>query len=357
MALGAKLKLGFIDGSCAIPPVGSEELQRWIRCDYMVTCWILNSMVTEFSDAFLYSQSACELWREIRERYGQSNGPLVYQLERELSKITQGNLSIASYFNKLKKCWDELQNLNVMPTCNCGKMRECTCSVLEKFALRDSNTKLIQFLMKLSDEYESVRICVDNKAFSNSVAKHLVDLKTFHERLGHTSISKLVHIPESDDAPNPVTLTQNALIPNTPSTPVENTPNPTPPIPPDLNAPKLNASSNTNVNPPPPTRRSTRQSTRPAWLKDFVAPPGPKSTPHYPLFASTEFAGLPQSHIAFLANVFVVPEPTRFFCGFKEDQKASCGLVGKNTIAIRELGGIGVGSFHAKNLDLLAKWQ
>ncbi|GJU12708.1 pyridoxal 5'-phosphate synthase-like subunit PDX1.2 [Tanacetum coccineum] len=157
MALGAKLKLGFIDGSCIKPASDHDDLQRWIRCDYMVTCWILNSMVTELSDAFLYAQSACELWKEIGERYGQSNGPLVYQLERELSKISQGNLSVASYFNKLKKCWDELHNINGMPTCNCGKMRECTCSVLEKFALSDSNSKLIQFLMKLNDEYESVR--------------------------------------------------------------------------------------------------------------------------------------------------------------------------------------------------------
>ncbi|GJZ67792.1 hypothetical protein Tco_0631032, partial [Tanacetum coccineum] len=68
MALGAKLKLGFIDGSCVKPDVGDVELQRWIRCDYMVTCWILNSMVTELSDAFLYAQSASELWKEIAKR-------------------------------------------------------------------------------------------------------------------------------------------------------------------------------------------------------------------------------------------------------------------------------------------------
>ncbi|GJZ81594.1 retrovirus-related pol polyprotein from transposon TNT 1-94 [Tanacetum coccineum] len=112
MALGAKLKLGFIDGSCPKPGVEGVDLQRWIRCDYMVTCWILNSMVTELSDAFLYAQSACELWKEIAERYGQSNGPLIYQLERELSKITQ-------------------------------------------VLLRDSNSKLIHFLIKLNDDYES----------------------------------------------------------------------------------------------------------------------------------------------------------------------------------------------------------
>nr|GEX88194.1 hypothetical protein [Tanacetum cinerariifolium] len=114
-------------------------------------------MVTELSDAFLYVQSVCELWIAIGERYVQSNGPLVYQLERELNKISQGNLLVASYFNNLKKSWDELHNINGMPTYNYGKMRECTCFILEKFALRDSNSKLIQFLMKLNDEYESVR--------------------------------------------------------------------------------------------------------------------------------------------------------------------------------------------------------
>nr|GFC50547.1 hypothetical protein [Tanacetum cinerariifolium] len=126
MALGAKLKLGFIDGSCNRPSVDNVDKQRWIRCDHMVTCWILNSMVAELSNAFLYAQSACELWKEITKRYRQSNGPFIYQLERKLSLITQGNLTIALFFNKLKRCWDELQNLNGFPTCNCGKMGECT---------------------------------------------------------------------------------------------------------------------------------------------------------------------------------------------------------------------------------------
>ncbi|GJT63754.1 retrovirus-related pol polyprotein from transposon TNT 1-94 [Tanacetum coccineum] len=128
MTLGAKLKLGFTDGSCPKPDVGDVELQKWIRCDYM-------------------------LRKEIAERYGQSNGPLIYQLERKLSKISQGSLTIASYFNKLKKCWDELKNINRLPTCEYGKMRECACD-LENFLLRDSNSKLIQFLMKLNDEYK-----------------------------------------------------------------------------------------------------------------------------------------------------------------------------------------------------------
>ncbi|GJZ58792.1 putative reverse transcriptase domain-containing protein [Tanacetum coccineum] len=96
MALRAKLKLGFIDGSCIKPASDSDDLQRWIRCDYMVTCWILNSMVTKLSDAFLYAQSTCELWKEIKERYGQmfdrEDLDAVYKLVMDIyqDKIPEG---------------------------------------------------------------------------------------------------------------------------------------------------------------------------------------------------------------------------------------------------------------------------
>ncbi|XP_071708952.1 uncharacterized protein [Rutidosis leptorrhynchoides] len=157
MALGAKLKLGFIDGTNPKPAVTDDTYQRWTRYDYMVTCWILNSMTAELSEAFLYATSAYELWKEITERYGQSNGPLLYQLKRELNNVNQGNLSIASYFNKMKRYWDELQSLIGIPSCTCGRMRECICGLTEKFLQIENSSKLMQFLMNLNDDYESVR--------------------------------------------------------------------------------------------------------------------------------------------------------------------------------------------------------
>ncbi|XP_071740626.1 uncharacterized protein [Rutidosis leptorrhynchoides] len=50
MALGAKLKLGFINGTNLKPVVTDDTYQNWTRCDYMVTCWILNSMTAELSE-------------------------------------------------------------------------------------------------------------------------------------------------------------------------------------------------------------------------------------------------------------------------------------------------------------------
>ncbi|XP_071719575.1 uncharacterized protein [Rutidosis leptorrhynchoides] len=114
-------------------------------------------MTVELSEVFLYCQSAYELWKEIAQRYGQSNGPLLYQLKKELNSISQGNLLIASYFNKMKKYWDELHSLIGVPAYDCGKMRECTCGIAEKILAIENSDKLMQFLMNLNDDYESVR--------------------------------------------------------------------------------------------------------------------------------------------------------------------------------------------------------
>ena len=103
MALGAKSKLGFVDRSLPKPTDGTLELQKWLRCDYMVRCWILNSISSEIAESFMYVQSAQELWEELAERFGEANGPLIYQMHRDLTLLSQENESPSLYFSKLKK--------------------------------------------------------------------------------------------------------------------------------------------------------------------------------------------------------------------------------------------------------------
>ena len=64
-------------------------------------------MVPDLSEGFLYVNSAQESWSELTERFNESNGPLPYQLEKEIFELYQGNDSIAVYYTKLKKLWDE----------------------------------------------------------------------------------------------------------------------------------------------------------------------------------------------------------------------------------------------------------
>lgn len=85
----------------------------------MITSWLLNSISKEIVEAFLYTSTARELWLEIEERFGTCNGPMLYQNQREISSISQGNLSVSEYYIKLKRLWEELTFLMPIPECTC----------------------------------------------------------------------------------------------------------------------------------------------------------------------------------------------------------------------------------------------
>ncbi|KAL0330877.1 UNVERIFIED_CONTAM: hypothetical protein Sangu_1633200 [Sesamum angustifolium] len=93
ISLGAKLKLGFIDGKIPKPEKDSDEFGQW------------------------------ELWLELEGRFGQCSWLVLYQLQREIFTISQGNLSVLAYFTTIKRLWDELTCLMPIPNCTCGSTK------------------------------------------------------------------------------------------------------------------------------------------------------------------------------------------------------------------------------------------
>ncbi|XP_076918297.1 uncharacterized protein LOC143578693 [Bidens hawaiensis] len=148
IALSARNKLTFVNGDFVLP-ADSSQITMWKRCNDMVISWILNTLSPEISASVLYVESAQQLWLELTDRYGQINGAKLYQLQKNISEIVQGNCDIATYFTKLKTNWDELSALNLIPSCTCG-----TAYLIIK---RDEDQRLVQFLMGLNPCYESVR--------------------------------------------------------------------------------------------------------------------------------------------------------------------------------------------------------
>ncbi|VFQ88089.1 unnamed protein product [Cuscuta campestris] len=95
ISLISKMKIGFINGKCRKPNNPDEpNYAQWERCDNMVFSWILNSMQPDLAEAFLYAKSSEELWNELEERFGESNGPLIYQIEKKIADIKQNNDSV-----------------------------------------------------------------------------------------------------------------------------------------------------------------------------------------------------------------------------------------------------------------------
>lgn len=71
-----------------------------------------------------------------------SNRTRLYQLQTDISSISQGNLSVTPYFTKLNALWDEYQLL-------CGSTEEIN-GVIE-------DQRVIKFLMGLNGSYNAVR--------------------------------------------------------------------------------------------------------------------------------------------------------------------------------------------------------
>ncbi|KAL0009567.1 hypothetical protein SO802_011069 [Lithocarpus litseifolius] len=157
MALIAKNKLGFIDGTLTLssPMVKTPStIQAWIRCNKMVASWILNSVSQEIATSIIYRDTALEIWNNLKERLSQRNGPRIFQLQKDIVGITQGQSSITSYFTQLKVLWDELRNVQPFPVCSCGS---CTCNLGQKLSDLQHQDLVMQFLMGLNESYSQVR--------------------------------------------------------------------------------------------------------------------------------------------------------------------------------------------------------
>ncbi|VFQ89445.1 unnamed protein product [Cuscuta campestris] len=154
ISLISKMKIGFINGSCEKRDPDSPNYAQWERCDNMTFSWILNSIQPDLAEAFLYANSSHELWNELMERFGESNGPLIYQIEKKIADLKQKNDSVGTYFTKLEKLWDELANMSAIPVCECNG---CTCDAKKKVLEADQRRKLNKFLMGLNDGFDTPR--------------------------------------------------------------------------------------------------------------------------------------------------------------------------------------------------------
>ncbi|KAL0339088.1 UNVERIFIED_CONTAM: Retrovirus-related Pol polyprotein from transposon TNT 1-94 [Sesamum angustifolium] len=154
VSLGTKMKLGFIDGSFPRPGIGSINFESWRRVDLMVTSWIWNSMSKDIVESFMFCATSRDLWLAIQARYGRSNGPMVYKLQREISSVSQNNLSLTAYLTKVTKLWNELSALAPVPKCRCGG---CSCGINKAIDNLTSSTQVMQFLMGLHDSFNNER--------------------------------------------------------------------------------------------------------------------------------------------------------------------------------------------------------
>ena len=110
-SLIAKNKLGFIDGSLTIysslvnSPIAA---QAWVCADNMVGTWIINSVSPKLQGSIIYRDIALEIWTDLRDIFCQGNGTKVFNIQKQIAEIHQGEQSLTDYFTQLKILWDQL---------------------------------------------------------------------------------------------------------------------------------------------------------------------------------------------------------------------------------------------------------
>ena len=149
ISLSAKNKLAFVDGTILVPTTDSSTYSAWDHANSMVISWILNSLSKTVADSVLFLSTTAEIWKELNQRFEQSDGALIYQIQQQLYSISQGADDFSTYFTKLTRIWDELRQVQSIPPCSCG-----SSTALNKFL---DEQRLIQLLMGLDDSYKSVR--------------------------------------------------------------------------------------------------------------------------------------------------------------------------------------------------------
>lgn len=88
IALCAKEKLGFITGKVPKPPENSAMYEKWRCIDCMVISWLLNLISKKLVELFICTPFAKDLWSKLEQRFGDWNGPLLYNIKREITEFT-----------------------------------------------------------------------------------------------------------------------------------------------------------------------------------------------------------------------------------------------------------------------------
>ncbi|XP_074300473.1 uncharacterized protein LOC141631744 [Silene latifolia] len=155
VALGAKRKLGFIDGTLKEKPSDPKDVEDWTAINYLIVAWIFNTIDSRVRSSISYRETAFELWEDIRLRFTVGNEIKIYQIQNDLSECKQKpGETIMDYYGRMKKLWDDINDFDALPSCKCSGYR---CDLNVVLRQRREADQVRGFLMGLEPFYATVR--------------------------------------------------------------------------------------------------------------------------------------------------------------------------------------------------------
>ncbi|KAK2451363.1 hypothetical protein QL285_010424 [Trifolium repens] len=189
-ALGAKLKLEFIDGSLPQPVDPFDpSICAWNRCNMLVHSWIMHSVSDSIAQSIVFMENALDVWNDLKERFSQGDLIRISELQQEIYSLQQESKTVTEFFSSLKLLWEELELYLPMPACSCAV--HCTCASMRLARANHNLLCIIRFLTGLNDNFSMVKsqiLLMDPLPPLNKVFSMVIQ----HERQGN--------FPSSDDS-------------------------------------------------------------------------------------------------------------------------------------------------------------
>ncbi|KAL8137518.1 hypothetical protein V2J09_003519 [Rumex salicifolius] len=136
ISLKAKAKMSFVSGDIPKPAADSPTFPLWERCNSMVTSWFFHSVEKDIAESLLYFDTAAEIWADL-------------QVQKELFTVSQGSLSVSSYYTNFRRLWDEFVVLVELPRCS-------SCDTVGVVPPLLFTLQVVQFLVGLNDVMSNI---------------------------------------------------------------------------------------------------------------------------------------------------------------------------------------------------------
>ncbi|XP_048234325.1 uncharacterized protein LOC125370916 [Ricinus communis] len=126
----------------------------------MLVAWVMNTIEPSIRTTLSFYEDARELWVALERRFCVVNGTRICQLKTSLAECKQGKTkSVASYFGRLSKIFNELLLYVALPRCTCSGCTYggCRCRLTTQYQTLLQEDQLKWFLVGLDGAYASVR--------------------------------------------------------------------------------------------------------------------------------------------------------------------------------------------------------
>lgn len=154
MALCARNKAVFVDGTYHELDDFHSDYGSWSRCNNIVCTWLVNAVEKPIAKSIMYLAMARQMWLDIHDQFKQSGGPHTADIKQQLYAEVQGSQSVSEYYTRLKQLWEVVKNHESSYTCCCANPG---CASSLHITQREEQERVLKFLMGLNDSFTATR--------------------------------------------------------------------------------------------------------------------------------------------------------------------------------------------------------